>query len=127
MELIGKTNIDFIGKRKFAFFISGILAVVGMIAIIQIARNSANMGIDFTGGTALQLSFSRPVSLEKAREVLARNNLKEASLQEIREGNKLLVKAGKSGHTSGNVAETITAAFTKEFPETPSWWKAPRR
>ena len=84
MELIGKTNIDFIGKRNIAFVISGIIALVGIIGIIQIGRGAANMGIDFSGGTVIQLKFSQPVPLDQARSALAKHNLKEANLQEIK-------------------------------------------
>ncbi|WP_298266847.1 protein translocase subunit SecF [Geobacter sp.] len=117
MQLIKKTNIDFIGKRKISFVISAILAIVGIVGIVQIARNAANMGIDFSGGTSVQFSFSQPVSIEKARNVLAQNNLKEANLQEVKEGNKLLIKVGKTTLATGKVAETITEVFKKEFPE----------
>jgi len=116
MELIGKTNIDFIGKRNIAFVISGIIALVGIIGIIQIARGAANMGIDFSGGTAIQLKFSQPVSLELARSALAKHNLKEANLQEIKEGNKLLIKVGKTNVAVGKVANTIEEVFKKEIP-----------
>lgn len=116
MELIGKTNIDFIGKRNIAFVISGIIALVGIIGIIQIARGAANMGIDFSGGTAIQLKFSQPVSLELARSALAKHNLKEANLQEIKEGNKLLIKVGKTNVAVGKVAGTIEDVFKKEIP-----------
>lgn len=117
MQLIKKSNIDFIGKRKISFVISGIIALIGIIGIIQIGRNAANMGIDFSGGTSVQLSFRQPVSIEKARSVLVKNNLKEASLQEVSEGNKLLVRIGKAALETGKVAETITEAFKKDFPE----------
>lgn len=116
MQLIKATNIDFIGKRKITFFISAVLALLGIIGTIQIARNAANMGIDFSGGTSIQLEFSQPVSIEKARDALARNHLKEANLQEVREGNKLLVKVGKTTLSTGKVADTITEVFKKEFP-----------
>lgn len=117
MQLIKKTDIDFIGKRKISFVISAIVALVGIVGIIQIARNAANMGIDFSGGTSVQLSFSQQVSIEKARIALAQNNLKEANLQEVKEGNKLLIKVGKTTLATGKVAETITEVFKKEFPE----------
>jgi preprotein translocase subunit SecF len=116
MELIGKTNIDFIGKRNIAFVVSGIIALIGIIGIIQIARGAANMGIDFSGGTAIQLKFSQPVSLELARSALAKHNLKEANLQEIKEGNKLLIKVGKANVAVGKVADTIEEVFKKEIP-----------
>lgn len=116
MQLIGKTKIDFVGKRKISFVISSLIAIVGIIGIIQIARNAANMGIDFSGGTSVQLNFKQPVSLEKARTVLSSNNLKEASLQEISDGNKLLIKVGKTSLPTGNVADTIKDVFKKEFP-----------
>lgn len=116
MEFISKTNIDFIGKRKISFFISSIIALIGIIGIIQIARNAANMGIDFSGGTSVQLNFTQPVSLDKARTVLANNNLKEANLQEIKDGNKMLIKVGKTTHANGNLTDTIKDLFVKEFP-----------
>jgi preprotein translocase subunit SecF len=117
MQLIKNTNFDFIGKRKISFLISGLLMIVGLIGVVQIARNAANMGIDFSGGTSVQLSFARPVSLDQARALLAAHDLKEAQLQEIKEGNRLLVKVGKARLGTGNLADTITQSFQKEFPD----------
>ena len=116
MELIGKTKIDFIGKRNISFIISSIIALLGLIGIVQIGRGAANMGIDFSGGTAVQLKFSQPVSMDQARAALAKHNLKEASLQDIKEGNKLLVKVGKTTLATGKVADTIQDVFSKELP-----------
>jgi len=116
MEIIGKTNIDFMGMKKISFAISGVIAIIGLIAIIQMARGAANMGIDFSGGTAVQLKFSQPIAMDKAREALARHNLKEATLQDIKEGNKLLIKVGKTAHLEGRASDTIQDIFKKEFP-----------
>jgi len=115
MEIIGKTNIDFMGMKKISFIISGIIAIIGLIGIIQMARGAANMGIDFSGGTAVQLKFTQPIGMDKAREALAKHNLKEATLQDIKEGNKLLVKVGKTTLATGKVADTIEDIFKKEF------------
>lgn len=116
MQIISNTSIDFIGKRKVSFVISSIIAIIGLIGIFQIARNDANMGIDFSGGTSVQLSFKDPISQEKARTLLTDHLLKEVHLQEIKGGNRILVKVGKSG---ADVSETIMAVFTKEFPGNP--------
>jgi preprotein translocase subunit SecF len=119
MELLGKTNIDFIGMRKISFIISGIIALIGIIGIIQIARGAANMGIDFSGGTSMQLKFAQPVTTLAAREALAREGLKEVDLQEIKDGNKLLIKMRKSTIGTGKVADTVQEILKKEFPTNP--------
>ena len=116
MELIGKTNLDFIGKKNISLVISSIVAIIGIIGIIQIARGAANMGTDFTGGTSIQLKFAQPVTIEQVRNALAKNNLKDANLQEIKEGNKILIKAGKTSLATGKVVDTIEEVIKKEIP-----------
>lgn len=119
MELIGKTKIDFIGMKKISFIISGIIAIIGIIGIIQIARGAANLGIDFSGGTAMQLKFTAPLTTEEARNALAKNGVKDVELQEIRQGNKLLIKMRKSTLATGKVADTVQDILKKEFPANP--------
>ncbi len=117
MELLGKTTIDFIGKRNISFIISTVISIVGIIAIIQMARGAANMGIDFTGGTSIQLKFDKPVALADARKALHGGGVTEFELQEVKEGNKLLVKLPrKSALAVGKAAEIVPAAFTKSLP-----------
>jgi preprotein translocase subunit SecF len=118
MELLGKTSIDFIGKRNISFALSAVIAIVGIIGIIQIARGAANMGIDFSGGTAMQLKFSKPVSIADARAALHKNGIAKADLQEIKDGNKLLIKIdNKVSSALGKPAEAVQAAFKKEFAD----------
>ena len=80
MELLGKTNIDFIGKRNIAFVISSIISIIGIIGIIQISRGAANMGIDFSGGTSMQLKFTKPLPIAEARAALHKGNIKKLSI-----------------------------------------------
>jgi len=119
-EIFGKTklDIDFIGKRKFSFVISTIISIIGIFAIVQIALGTANLGIDFTGGTSVQLQFDKPVALADARKALHNGGLGDVELQEIKDGNKLLVKLGKKDQLAvGKAAEVVTAAFTKALPD----------
>lgn len=117
MELLGKTNIDFIGKRNIAFVISSIIAIIGIIGIIQIGRGAANMGIDFSGGTAMQLKFSKPFSIADARAALHKHGIAKADLQEIKNGNMLLIKM--AGAAVGKQSEQVQTSFKTEFADNP--------
>lgn len=116
LEIVGKTNIDFMGKRKIAFAVSGFLAVLGLVAVIQIGRGVANLGIDFAGGTAVQLKFEQPIRIDEARKALESNGLGNADLQEFGQDNKLLIRVKTSTTIEEKIAERIVAAFSKEFP-----------
>ncbi len=118
MEFIGKTRIDFMGMKKVSFIISAIISIIGIFAIIQISLGSANMGIDFTGGTVLQLRFEKPIAMDQARKALTRSGL-EVSLQEIKGDNQLLIKVGKANVAMGKVSEAVQEVFRKEFSANP--------
>jgi preprotein translocase subunit SecF len=73
MKLLNrKTNIDFMGKRKFAFVASAVLMVLSVVAL---TTRGLNFGLDFTGGTLIEVSFPTDADTE-----LVRNNLREADL-----------------------------------------------
>ncbi len=74
MEIIkSATKIDFMGKRTGAFIISGLLIIAGIVSLI--VHGGPNYGIDFAGGTLIQIRFSQPVSPGEIRE-----SLKDAAL-----------------------------------------------
>jgi preprotein translocase subunit SecF len=116
LEILGKTNIDFMGKRKFAFLFSGLMVFLGLIALVQIARGAANLGIDFAGGTAVQLKFEQPIRIDEARKALETNGLSDAELQEFGQDNKLLIRVKASTTIEEKIAERVVGIFAKEFP-----------
>jgi len=116
IELIGKTNIDFIGKRKYAFTLSVILVILGIFTVVQLWRGQANLGIDFAGGTSVQLKFEKPFQLDRARHALEVNGFKDSELQQFTEGNKLLIQI-KKAVAGERVSDKILAIFTKEFAD----------
>jgi preprotein translocase subunit SecF len=119
LEILGKTSIDFMGWRRYSFALSGLLFLIGLIALVQIWRGSANLGIDFAGGTAVQLKFERPVSIEKAREVLLHSGLAEVELQEFTADNKLLVRVKAKTTIEEKVADKVLDTFRKNFADNP--------
>ncbi|MCG6968363.1 MAG: protein translocase subunit SecF, partial [Gammaproteobacteria bacterium] len=61
MELFKKqTHYDFLGKRNLAFTISGILI---LISIVSLSVRGLNFGLDFTGGTLIELGYPQAVDL----------------------------------------------------------------
>lgn len=114
-EIVGKTNIDFMGRRKIALGISGVLGLLGIIAVIQIAMGAANLGIDFAGGTAVQLKFNKPLSIESARTVLGKHGLGDAELQEFTQDNKLLIRVKTETTIEEAISEKIIQVFRDEF------------
>jgi preprotein translocase subunit SecF len=116
LEILGKTNVDFMGKRKIAFVFSGILMALGLLALVQISRGAANLGIDFAGGTAVQLKFDQPVRIDEARAALERNKLGGAELQEFTSENKLLIRVKAATTIEEKVADRVVAVFGREFP-----------
>lgn len=116
LEILGKTNFDFMSKRHLAFTFSGVMVLLGIIAVVQIARGAANLGIDFAGGTAVQLKFDQPIHIDVARKALEANGLGDAELQEFGQENKLLIRVKASTTIEEKVAERVVGVFTKEIP-----------
>lgn len=117
MEILGKTNIDFIGKRNISFVISAVITAIGIFAIIQMYLGNANMGIDFTGGTSIQIRFDKPVQLADARQALSKAGIADAELQEVKDDNRLLVKLPrKSALAIGKGSELVPDALLKGLP-----------
>src|SRR5256885_7933818 len=89
LEILGRTDIDFMGKRRWAFLFSGIMVVLGIVAVIQIVRGAANLGVDFAGGTAGQLKFDQAIRGDEAGKTLEANGLAGAAPEEIGQEKKL--------------------------------------
>jgi len=119
IEILGKTSIDFMGWRRYSFALSGLLTLLGILALVQIGRGVANLGIDFAGGTAVQLRFEKPISIEKAREALIKNGLPNVELQDFTADNKLLVRVKATTTIEEKVAEKVLDVFKKDFPDHP--------
>ncbi len=117
IELIKNPKIDFLGKRYIAFAFSGILSIIGIIAIVQIATGHANLGIDFAGGAAVQFKFEKPVALHDVRLALESGGLKDFDLQDLPSVNKILIRAKKTNQQLGQVSDTITGILSQKFPE----------
>lgn len=117
--MLGNTKIDFLGARKVTFVISAILAIVGLVAAIAIPTGLARLGIDFSGGVAIQFRFEKPVAIEKVRDILSSGGFEDANLQELSESTKLLVRLKSTDGELSATSKAIADAFHANMPENP--------
>ncbi len=117
IEIIKNTKINFMGRRYVALVFSAILIITGFVAIIQIARGTANLGIDFAGGTAVQVKFNTYIPLQNIREALTEGNITDFDLQDLPTENKILIRIKKGEETLGNLSKTIISVLSKKFSE----------
>ena len=117
IEILKKTNIDFMSKRFIALGVSALLMLIGLIAIIQVARGTANLGIDFAGGTAVQIKFNQTVPLQEIRQTLVDGGLTEFDLQDLPTENKILVRIKKSENTLGELSKEIISILSDKYSE----------
>ncbi|HYA87241.1 MAG TPA: protein translocase subunit SecF [Nitrospirota bacterium] len=116
LQILHKTNIDFMGWKNICFTFSSLLIILGLIGVVQVARGKANLGIDFVGGTTVQLKFKEDVPIDKARAALEKSGFQGATIQQVGEGgNNILIKLRESEGTS----DKVQAMFRLELPANP--------
>jgi len=91
MDLIGKKKFDFIKNRRIVYIISAVIILVGLISIIF---QGFNLGIDFAGGTLIQIRFDKSVSTTEVRNVLSEFNLSQSTIQNL-SGNEFVIRTEK--------------------------------
>ncbi|MDD5015831.1 MAG: protein translocase subunit SecF [Atribacterota bacterium] len=91
MNLIRKKIFDFVKNRRTAYIISAVVILAGLISIIF---QGFNLGIDFAGGSLIQIKFDKSVSTTEVRNVLREFNLSQSTIQKLSE-NEFVIRIGK--------------------------------
>ena len=115
MEFIkSTTNIDFLGRRGAALIVSVALIVV---SIGSLAARGLNFGIDFTGGTLVEVGYDESVDIGQVREQLASAGIEDAQVQYFGSSTDLLVRLpvrgqeGDSAQMSTMVMEALRGPY----------------
>jgi len=119
MELIkSDTNFDFVGKMKIAFTVSMVAILISIISVI--AHGGLNWGIDFAGGTVVQIKFAKAVNIDKIRASLEAIQLEEITIQQFgaKGDNEYLIRTAEATDDlkglSGRIEDSLATAFGKE-------------
>jgi len=111
-----QTRIDFLGLRQRAFVASAVLLLV---AVVSLAVRGLSFGIDFTGGTLVELRYGDSVQIEHVREVLADAGIADATVQYFGTSRDIMVRLPVDAETSSaDLSGRITEALRRDVPET---------
>src|SRR5207249_2412938 len=81
IELFKQPNLDWMGKAKYFYALSGILLLAGWASIFF--GSGIRYGIDFKGGTNVDVRFAQPPNVDKLRSGLAAQGLGSTEIQSI--------------------------------------------
>ena len=119
MELIKPgININFVGKRKQAFLLSGLLILITLVSLIL--HGGPNYGIDFAGGILVQVKFDKATDAPAIKKALTPIGLNDSLVQPFDEnGQEYLIRAEKAGlkldGLSKNISDTLKASYSEGF------------
>lgn len=109
-------NIDFVGKKGLAIVLSLVFILVGLVSLV--AKGGPRYGIDFAGGTLIQVKFNQPTDAATIRGALAPLNLRGLTVQRFEgEGDEFLLRAQESSEALEGLSHRITEALEGSFGE----------
>ena len=111
-------DIDFMGFKKWAISASTVVILIGIISLI--CHGGPKYGIDFSGGTLLQIKFFKEkvkVDVDRIRKALNEVNLSESSIQQYGpiENNEILIRTKQSSTALKSIGDEVKDVLITEF------------
>ncbi|MCG5515378.1 MULTISPECIES: protein translocase subunit SecF [Ectothiorhodospira] len=108
-------NINFLGQRRIALTLSAILLVVSILLLVF---RGLNFGIDFTGGTLIEVGYPDAVVLEEVRDQLEAGGFDRATVQNFGTSRDVLIRlAPREGEESAELSEEVLQVLRSGGPE----------
>lgn len=116
MELIPHDiNVDFVGKRFFFVLLS---VAINLLSVILLLTWGFNYGVDFAGGTVVEVRFQQPTPIEAVHQSVDKLTLEDLTIQDLGRDNKTYLLRFKQGEKNTDSASSaVQAALTTAFGE----------
>ena len=108
-----ETRFDFMGQITAAMIISGIVILIGLGSIVF--SGGLKYGIDFAGGTLVQLQFKNPPDIEVIRDGLKTIGLGESTIQEFGSKKDILIRVERSEEKLEAVGAMVKRSLSQNF------------
>ncbi|MCK5888507.1 MAG: protein translocase subunit SecF [Methylococcales bacterium] len=110
-----KNEIDFLGKRKIALIISSLLII---ISIASLAVNGLKLGIDFTGGTLVEVGYKEAADLKVLRTALGTLGFEDATVQNFGTTKDVLIRIKpRDGVSNAELSNQVLSAVNSTTAE----------
>ncbi|GJL79196.1 MAG: protein-export membrane protein SecF [Nitrospinaceae bacterium] len=114
MEIFKRpTEIDFMGKRGTALIFSVVLILAGLISVVM--HGGLKFGIDFSGGTLIQLQFKTPPDIDNIRDGLKTIGLGDSTIQEFGSKQDILIRVQRSEEKLEEVGSQVKNSLKDKF------------
>lgn len=108
-------NFDFIGKARLAGILSVVLILIS--AVSMIVKGGPKYGIDFAGGTLIQVQFTKQMDVAKIRDIISKINLSGSSVQPFgdKAENEYLITISDTAKDLQGLSHKVKDIFSKSF------------
>ncbi|HVP57962.1 MAG TPA: protein translocase subunit SecF [bacterium] len=115
MQFFHETHFDFVGWRRKAFAISGVLIIASIISLV--VKGGPKLSVDFKGGVVLELTFQQPVTTEVLRSALDRVGYGRSEIVSLGTPTQFLIRA--EAEANKDVTSIIKSAISQSLPSNP--------
>ncbi|HKB23696.1 MAG TPA: protein translocase subunit SecF [Methylomirabilota bacterium] len=112
LELFKNPNYDFIGKRKWAYYVSIAFTLLSLVSLA--ARGGLRYDLDFTGGTLLQARFDGTPAVAQIRASLGTIQLGESVIQQFGDAHEFVIRLPLVAVPSEEVARRVRGALESD-------------
>lgn len=113
MKFLSETNIDFVGMRKGALFLSLAMIVVGVASLV--VHRGPKYSIDFTGGQLVQVKMAEPTPVDEVRDELKAVGFGDAEIQRFGAADELLIRIKDTGDEAS--MDRVKDALEARWPD----------
>jgi len=92
LEILHGVNVDWMGKRHIAYWISGICVLISIVSLIM--HGGPRYGVDFTGGTLVELQVTPPLPVDNVRRAVDQAGFTGSEIQALNVPGQYLVRIG---------------------------------
>jgi preprotein translocase SecF subunit len=105
LQILVNTRFDFVRWRHWAYLVSGVAIAISLAHIAYLG--GLRYGIDFAGGTLLQVRFERPITVDALREALGRVQAGESVIQEFGDAQEYLIRVPVGSGTLEDISKRV--------------------